>query len=562
MTRATVAMLIAFAAISAAAQNVGTEEFLRQQERERQQRIQQEKTPDVRLQQQETTRETPLIQNETPCFVIRHIDLTGELAERFRFSLAAVLEGDNPAIGKCLGAQGINGVLSRVQDAVVTKGYVTTRILAAPQDIKSGNLILTVIPGRVRNIRFTPDSSPRGTQWNALPIRSGDILNLRDIEQGLENFKRVPTAEADIRIEPAEGDGAEPGESDLVIAYKQAFPFRLTLSADDSGSKATGKYQGSVTLSHDNWFTLNDLFYASFNHDLGGGDDGDRGTRGSTVYYSVPFGYWAVGLTANRYRYYQSVAGVNQTYIYSGASDNSDIRISRLVYRDAVRKTTVSLRGYLKESNNFIDDTEVEVQKRRMAGWELSVAHREFIGAASLDLNLAYVRGTGAFHALEAPEDAFGEGASRPEIWNADATLTVPFQLAQQSLRYTGAVRAQYNKTPLVPQDRFSIGGRYTVRGFDGENVLSADRGWLLRNDLALALGGSGQEVYAGLDYGEVDGPSSKFLIGKHLAGVVLGLRGGYANASYDFFVGQPVSRPDGFKTASTTAGFNLSWTF
>ncbi len=29
-----------------------------------------------------------------------------------------------------------------------------------------------------------------------MPISEGDILNLRDLEQGLENFKRVPTAEA------------------------------------------------------------------------------------------------------------------------------------------------------------------------------------------------------------------------------------------------------------------------------------------------------------------------------------------------------------------------------
>lgn len=106
-----------------------------------------------------------------------------------------------------------------------------------------------------------------------------DLLNLRDIEQALENFKRVPTAEADIEIVPAEAVG----ESDLVIKWKQAFPLRLTLSANDGGSRTTGKYQGSVTVSADNPLGLNDLFYASFNHDLGGGDAGDRGTRGDTI---------------------------------------------------------------------------------------------------------------------------------------------------------------------------------------------------------------------------------------------------------------------------------------
>lgn len=546
---------------SASAQNIGTDELLRQQERERVQRQKLEQSPDIRLQSRSAA-ESALLVNETPCFVISKITLEGEQAEHFLFALQSVYSGSDSAIGKCLGSRGINAVLSRVQNAVMEKGYVTTRILAAPQDIKTGELRLTVIPGRVRNIRFSADSSPRGTKWNAIPIQSGALLNLRDIEQGLENLKRVPTAEADIKIEAAEGVDAAPGQSDLIISYQQAVPLRLSVSLDDSGSKSTGKYQGGFTLSYDNWLTLNDLFYVSATHDLGGGDKGDRGTHGSTLYYSIPFGYWSVGFTTNHYRYFQSVAGVNQTYVYSGSSDSSDIKISRLIYRDAVRKTTVALRGYLRESSNFIDDTEVEVQRRRTAGWELSIAHREFFGANTLDLNLAYQHGTGAFNALEAPEDAFGEGASRPRVWEGDVTLVAPFKLVDQNLRYVGAFRAQINETPLVPQERFSIGGRYTVRGFDGENVLSADRGWSLRNDVGVALGGSGQELYFGVDYGEVAGPAAKFLAGKYLAGAVIGIRGGYKGLSYDIFVGQPIKKPQGFVTASTTAGFSLNWTY
>ena len=39
-------------------------------------------------------------------------------------------------------------------------------------------------------------------------------------------------------------------------------------------------------------------------------------------------------------------------------------------------------------------------------------------------------------------------------------------------------------------------------------------------------MGQSGQELYLGLDHGEVDGTHSGDLIGKHLTGAVLGLRG------------------------------------
>ena len=554
------------AQISGAA-DAATQELQLQQERERALRKQREQTPDVRLPR-------PLVpaaaerfaEGESPCFPISRIVLSGDSAERFQFALRSVTQGDDPAVGRCLGTRGINLVLARVQNSLIAKGFVTTRVLTPPQDLKSGELVLALVPGRIRDIRFAPGASERGTYWNALPASRGDILNLRDIEQGLENFKRVPTAEASVQIEPAQAVDALPGESDLVIAYQQAFPFRLTLSADNGGLKSTGKYQGAVTFSYDNWWTLNDLFYASFSHDLGGGDPGARGSRGNTLHYSIPFGYWTVGATSNAYDYRQAVAGANQTIIFSGRSKNSDIKVSRLVYRDAVRKTTLSVRGFLRTFNNFIDDTEVEVQRRRTAGWEAAVNHREFIGSATFDANLGYRRGSGAFGALPAPEEAFGEGTSRFKIITADLNLSAPFSLqapwGKQTMRYSGTWRTQVNQTPLTPQDRFSIGNRYTVRGFDGERTLLAERGWLVRNDFGVPLGGGRQEPYVGVDYGEVAGPSSDRLLGRRLAGAVFGLRGNEKGVAFDLFLGWPLSKPEGFVTASPTAGFNLSWSY
>jgi hemolysin activation/secretion protein len=492
--------------------------------------------------------------------------LNGRQAEKFSYALKVVTEDSDRVLGRCLGVTGINVVMSKVQNALVERGYVTTRVLAPPQDLTKGELALVLVPGHVRKISFAPEASIRGTKWNAVPIRDGDILNLRDIEQGLENFKRVPTAEADIQIVPATDADAQPGDSDLLIQYRQGFPFRLALSLDDSGTKATGKYQSGLTLSYDNWWTLNDLFYISFNHDLGGGQSGARGTRGRTVHYSIPFGYWTLGLTSSSSDYHQTVAGLNQSYLYSGKSETSDLKLSRLVYRNAVRKTTLSIKAFQKSSSNFVDDTEVEVQRRRTGGWELGLGHREFMGEATFDLNLAYRRGTGAFSSLAAPEDAFGEGTSRYKIVTADVNLAVPFNLSlpwgKQNLRYNLSARGQWNGTRLTAQERFSIGGRYTVRGFDGEMTLLSERGWFVRNDLGIALGGSGQETYLGVDYGEVAGPSSALLVGTRLAGAVVGLRGNVKSVSYDIFAGTPVSKPKGLQTSSLTAGFTLNWSY
>lgn len=543
--------------------DVTTQELLRQQDRQRAQRP--APSPDVRL-GQPLTDGGKLPNTEAPCFVIKQIKLEGDAAQQFEWALDAVnFTNDgapDPAVGQCLGGQGLSIALKRVQNVIVKKGFITTRVLAAPQDLNTGVLTLTLIAGRLRAVRFSEDSSAHINLWNAVPAQTGELLNLRDIEQSLENLKRSPTSEADFQITPSQGPDAQAGDSDLIISYKQKLPLRLNLAADDSGAKATGRYQGAVTISCDNCLGLSDLFYLTYNTGLNGGDPKQRGNWGGTLHYSIPFGYWQIGLTTSRSNYRQAVAGLNQTYVYAGESSNSELKLSHIVQRDAARKTTVSISGWQRTSKNFIDDTEVQAQRRRMAGLAFGLGYRQFIGEATLESNLHYRQGTGALNSLPAPEEVFSEGTSRPKIFTADATLTAPFKVADQKLRYIAAWRIQSNQTPLVPQDRFAIGGRYTVRGFDGENLLSAERGWLLRNDLGLFLGDSGQELYLGVDYGQVGGPSSDLLVGKHLAGAVLGLRGAVKNISYDIFFGAPISKADAFQTSTRVAGFSLNWGF
>ncbi|WP_243042485.1 ShlB/FhaC/HecB family hemolysin secretion/activation protein [Dyella sedimenti] len=536
-----------------------TQEWLRQQERERALRAQQGATPDVRLTPPGKPVADRLPVDESPCFPIRSIHLDGEEASAFRWALQAVDPASDPASGRCLGTDGIRVVMRRVQNAIVARGYVTTRVLAKPQNLQSGTLTLTVVPGRIRAIRFAPGTDARATSWrDALPSRPGDLLNLRDIEQALENFKRVPTTEADIQIVPADGD-ARPGESDLLITWKQATPVRLGLMLDDSGSEATGKWQGGAILSLDNPMTWNDLFYANLGQDV---LDGHRkGTRNYLLHYDVPYGYWQLGATAGSYTYHQTIAGYVQDYIYSGTSHNADVRLSRLLYRHATLKAGMYVRAWERDANNFIDDTEVQVQRRRQGGWEAGFTYRQFLGAATLDANTAYRRGTGAFRALAAPEEAFGEGTSHAGLITADAQLIVPFPWHGQRFRYIGSWRTQWNRTRLVPQDRFAIGGRYTVRGFDGELQLAGDHGWLIRNDIGWVVGG-GQELYLGADVGHVGGAPTAWEPGKTLAGTVLGMRGGWHGLAWDAFVGIPIAKPKGFRTTTSTTGVSLSWSY
>lgn len=118
----------------------------------------------------------------------------------------------------------------------------------------------------------------------------------------------------------------------------------------------------------------------------------------------------------------------------------------------------------------------------------------------------------------------------------------------------------------MTPQYRFAIGSRYTVRGFDGETMLAAEKGFYWRNELQWPVFQTGQTLYAGIDYGRVFGPNTAFLAGTQLAGAVIGIRGGVpakvVGVSYDLFAGTPIYKPEGFPTARWTVGFQMTAQF
>ncbi|HFC6370955.1 ShlB/FhaC/HecB family hemolysin secretion/activation protein [Neisseria lactamica] len=551
------------------------------QQRQREEQLRQTMQPesDVRLHQKntgETVNQLMGDDSSQPCFAINEVVLEGEHHARFQFALKRALRETGFQAGKCLHAGDINHIMTVAQNILIGRGYTTTSILAAPQDLNSGKLVLTVLAGYLKNVEMDMSQANQthagriAAFQNEFPTRSDGILNLRDLEQGLENLKRIPTVEADIQIVPVEG---VPNQSTVLVKWQQRLvPYRLSVGMDDSGTKATGKYQGNVTFSADNPLGLSDLFYVNYGRSIGNvPDETDSsgslkkgGTHNYALHYSVPFGKWTWAFNHSGYRYHQAVAGLSAAYDYNGKSYNTDLGFNRLIYRDAKRKTHVGAKLWTRETQSYIDDAEITVQRRRTAGWLAELSHKEYIGNSTAQFKIAYKRGTGMSDALRAPEEAFGEGTSRMKIWTASADVNTPFQIGKQLFAYDTSVHAQWNKTPLTSQDKLAIGGHHTVRGFDGEMSLSAERGWYWRNDLSWQFK-PGHQLYLGADVGHVSGQSAKWLLGQTLAGTAIGIRGQIklgGNLHYDIFTGRALKKPEFFQSRKWASGFQVGYTF
>lgn len=511
----------------------------------------------------------PELPVETPCFRIDSfaLDVPATLSEASRAQGASALPLDRFAFarewldhykGQCVGKSGLDTLTKGLQQTILSRGDITTRVLLPEQDLSTGTLKFALVPGVIGKVRFA-DPATRGTWKSAFPTRDGNVLNLRDLEQGLEQMKRVSSQDVTMQIIPTN----IPGESDVVLDVKRTKPWTVVASVDNSGQRATGRLQGNLSLGIDNPLGLNDIFNVGVSQDLEFGDRrlGSHGWNGS---YSIPWGYWTATLSAYTNTYYQQIAGANATFVSSGNSQTVDFKLQRVLMRSQNYVLGAQFRLTKRFGESFIEDTDIPQQHRNNTFIEAGLTDRHYFGNAQFDGSLAYRQGIGG---LGATPDYYANGPTyRFHMAVLDANLSVPFQIATQPLRYVTSVHGQFTNNTLNYIDDLTIGSRYTVRGFDGETMLAAERGFFWRNELQLPIGSTGQSLYAGVDYGHVFGPSAAYLTGTQLAGAVIGVRGGVPSRigglSYDLFAGTPIYKPANFPTARVTLGFQATVQF
>ncbi|WP_254215659.1 ShlB/FhaC/HecB family hemolysin secretion/activation protein [Burkholderia multivorans] len=476
----------------------------------------------------------PTLPSETPCFRIERfaLDVPDALPASVKSQGASALPMDRFAFarewlehytGQCIGKQGLDMLVKGLSQAILARGYVTTRVLLPEQDLSTGTLKFSLVPGVIRHVRFADDKL-RGTWKTAFPSRDGDLLNLRDLEQGLEQMKRVSSQDVSMQIIPAD----VPGESDVVLDVKRGKPWTVVASIDNSGTRATGKLQGNLSLGIDNPLGLNDIFNVGVSQDLELGDK-RLGSHGWNGFYSIPWGYWTATLSAYTSTYYQQIAGVNQTFIASGNSKTVDLKLNRVLSRSQNDVFGAQFRLSRRFGQSFIEDTEIPQQRRNNTFVEFGLTDRHYFGNAQFDGTLAYRQAIGAFGAQDDMLAADGGPTYRYKMAVLDANLSVPFTIAQQPFRYVTTFHGQYTGNTLYYIDDLTIGSRYTVRGFDGETMLAASRGFYWRNELQAPIGQTGMAIYGGLDYGRVWGPQPVVLVGTQLAGAVIGMKGSVA---------------------------------
>lgn len=509
---------------------------------------------DVRSQQQKTQSNALVFIDVPACQKIKKITINKDDAVPHWLPLQRLADNSQ---GHCMNANNIKKTVITLQNYLIDSGFITSRIAIPEQNVASGSLILSVVSGKISAITLSSNSSQYTNITNAFPGKSGGILNLRDLEQALENIQNIPSTEAHFNLVPAN----EQGESEIQVERIQTSYWRAAGWMDDSGSKYTGRYQAGAALYLDNPTSFNDLFYISAGHDLQNSDH--LGNKNRSLNYSIPWGYWSLNVYASENEYHQRLVQRYSDYQYRGKNRYLSAKLSRVIHRGAMQKTTFSSQVIKRDSHFYISDTELELQKLNLTNLRFDLAHRHYVGSAVIDADVSWQRNTHWFGSQKTASADFGLASDISNIFTLDLQALVPFQLAGFNMSYQPHYYQQYSPSTLITQDQFSIGNRWTIRGFNGENTLMGDRGWYLSNTINLDLPALwNNQLYLGADVGQVSHSTQDWISGRTMAGGTIGIRGMHWRTGYDIFAGTPLYKPHGLATDGLTLGFTLQWMY
>lgn len=555
-------LTMSFVPVSVAQTSSPADDFIRRQaEQNRQQRLDSLRAATLRGAQSGTaTADQAPASASGPCFSVDNVAVDGVSL----LQPGAINRVTAAYHGKCIGLADINALMKQLTLLYVEAGYIAARLYVPEQDIAATRTLhLVAAEGTLSDIYINgqPARQP-GEVATAFPGMKGRAVNIRDVEQGIDQLNRLTSNNAKTNMLP----GSAPGDTILNVENKPDQPWHFSASVSNLGQQNTGYVKSALGLRMDGLAGINDLLALNYEHsgrdrNFSQSDVGSGNSISGT--YSIPYGYWTFTLNGSYYRYDSLIAGNFSDIETAGDSSQFGFSIDRVIGRDKDSITTLNSGLNYKETNNFLMGNLIEVGSRQYSVANLGISHSRRFADSMWVFDLNYSQGLGIFGAVEKGDPAAGEAEPQFSKFNATVNVSKPFALGGQNFLLGSMLNGQYSPDNLLGAEQVSFGGVSTVRG-SRESLIFGNNGLFSRNELTWRTMPWAQsetlrkrlgEVrpYLAIDYGHVfaqqrfgiaGGDVAGWTVGTRLAGGSIGADIGYSrlfknssdNAARDLF--------------------------
>ncbi len=493
---------------------------------------------------------TPAPLDDT-CFKISRINVSGQALIKGIDATAIVAAHRKP----CLRVADIQALILAFNKAYAEAGYVTTRGYVPEQDVRSGTLQIKIVEGVVEKITYREQRGdaivpgPYRKIETSFPVKLGEPLQLRALEQGLDQINRVSSNKATMDIKP----GKQTGGSELVITSKihgsPQGPLRTQIKHIYTADRSPIEQRGDLIVEADNLLKANDTWYVAYS--------GSPSSNSLSLQASVPYHWLTFSGSASYSESQQQLTATTEMLTQNASVAGTG---SYLIARDAKSKLRADLNLTQKWSQRFINAAELTPQALTVA--RAGINWEQYLPGAFLSLSPGISVGPGVWSTPYSGRD----GSPEPKFVKAD--LSGVYQMSTKTgWIWSPVFAAQASHQVLLNTEHMSIGGATSVRGFARQQA-TGESGAYVQSPLTIPVAAIVSDakrleallgktaasyvlplnVYGFIDAGWVyDNANTKH---QHLVSAGAGLNYTKDRFAYDLYVARPLLHSEAIKAS------------
>lgn len=434
-----------------------------------------------------------------------------------------------PFLGEARDFGDVQAALEALEALYKQRGYSTATVLLPEQVLERGEVLLKVIEGRIKAVRFTGQEHFDEDNLRAsLPtLQAGEVPFIDDVSANLRIANENPAKKLTLQLKPGEHEE----DIEAAIRVTDEKPWKISTTLDNTGTAQTGKRRLGVSLQHANLWNRDHVL--TFQYQTS--PDKPKDVNVYALAYRIPL--YGLGDALD---VFATKSNVNAGTIAAGPID---LAISGRGSSLGARYTlNLKRRGEYEHAlvfgldekkylNNIDAGTLALGNELTVRPWSVQYNGRWQWEASELSFNGSLIQNI--------PGGEYGrqDDFSRART-DAPARFTVVRGGLSASHAYANDWQLRFNAIgqwtgkPLAPQEQFGIGGAASVRGFQ-EREIADDRGFqttleLYSPEICQELGGGHRcRALAFIDSGVVyrvdplPGEAKR----EHVGSVGLGLR-------------------------------------
>lgn len=463
--------------------------------------------------------------------------------------------------------QAMEQLLYTINDWYLSNGYITSRAYIEPgQSVADETLVINVEEGRIQAVVTDVGTTPVAVRL-AFPF-VGKVLNLRDLEQGVDQLNRLHQNQMVLDLEPATlGYGTVVRLNNLNTTAKRRSNRALVTYLFETGVPMTA-FPSQVAVMSDNFLFINDQWVMTYSQ---GAITEKKQSSSMFSSITVPLGYWLMGYTYSQFMYQQLIPQGPRSYANAyGHTEQNGLSVMRTVARGQTSKTHIQMIvSAINQVQTLNKDILFNGTHKKTIG-QLELIH-QWYGWLSGAISVTQYQG---LPWLDASPDLDSRRDGEPMFMfsktMAATELTMNFLIPEVQVPMAYRFRSvhQWSRSDLWASDRMVLGGRYSIRGFDGS--LSGDSGYYAQHEFRtplpkwLTIPTALASIMVGLDHGTVVSQSELVngVSEGSLVGGVLGVDYQVSDITVSVMVSKPLqwSTPKPPANETVYASLRLDW--